>query len=373
MVEDDDDYAVIVRLCLEEPEGLGLAFDLDRVRTLSEGLSMLGAGRYDAALVDLGLPDARGLEAVKTLAAAAPDLPLLVSTNLGAEGVALDSMRLGAQDFLVKGSSDSRLLKRSIRYAIERKSFEVQQKELLERRQRDELKDQWIGTLSHDLRSPLTVISASVAELAQGRAGPLNEAQTVLAGLARRHTDRLVAMVVHLLELLRLESGVVKADLHSIDPADSVRRVRADFIHAASERALALDLDLPASPLKWDVDPNMFEQLVVNLVDNSLRFARKRVLVRLAASHGELSLAVEDDGVGIPPDKHGALFTRFSQLGRSNQKGYKGTGLGLAICKEIVGLHGGTIGVEKSSLGGTAFVVKLPEITPAVAQPPGAS
>lgn len=366
VVEDDDDYVALIRLCLEEPEDMGLVFEIDPAATLAEALKKLSARRYDAALVDLGLPDARELESLKAVAAAAPKLPLLVSTNLGEESVALEAMRLGAQDFIVKGSSDSRLLKRAIRYAIERKALETQ-------RSLDKLKDQWIGTLSHDLRSPLTVICASVAELASGTAGPLNGAQKMLAGLAHRQAERLVGMVVHLLDLLRLENGTVKADLHSIDPADVVRRVVEDFSRAAGERAVKLEADVPAQKLASTVDPNLFEQLVVNLVDNSLRFARARVVVSLAAEGPDLALTVRDDGIGIPPEKHAALFTRYSQLERSKEPGYKGSGLGLAICKEIAAMHGGSIGLKSAVGGGTAFIVKLPINGPARTPPPYAA
>lgn len=373
VLEDDEDYVALVRLCLEEPDDMGLVFELDPAESLAEARRKLSSGSYDAALVDLGLPDARELEAVKVLLAAAPRLPLLVSTGSGGESVALEAMRLGVQDFMVKGSSDSRLLKRAIRYAIERKALEFQRAELAELRHLDKLKDQWIGTLSHDLRSPLTVISAAVAELNSGKAGPLSATQQMLVGLAHRQADRLVNMVVHLLDLLRLESGTVKADLRSIDAAEVVRRVVEDFTFAASERAVRLEADLPQERLAGIVDPNLFEQLVVNLVDNSLRFARERVVVRLSSDGNDLHLTVRDDGIGIPPEKHAALFTRYSQLDRSKKEGYKGTGLGLAICKEISAMHGGTIGIKSADGGGTAFIVRLPIAGPTRTPPPYAA
>ena len=110
----------------------------------------------------------------------------------------------------------------------------------------------------------------------------------------------------------------------------------------------------------------------MNLVDNALRFARSRVIVSLAsAKPSGVELSVEDDGVGIPPEKQGLLFSKYAQLDRPRgPEGYKGTGLGLAICKEIVGLHHGVIKVESAAGVGAVFRVLLPDLTAEAATTP---
>ncbi|UPT72783.1 MAG: hybrid sensor histidine kinase/response regulator [Elusimicrobiota bacterium] len=356
MIEDDEDYATMVRLCLAEPDGMRLFFEIDVASRLAEGLQKLAASRYDAALVDLGLPDADGLDSARAVLAAAPDMPVLVATNQGDESSGLEAMRLGAQDYMIKASSDSRLLKRSIRYAIERKTAQLAREEVV---RREKLKDQWIGTLSHELRTPLALIKSSVSELLDGAAGPLLPQQTMLAQIAARHSDRLIRLVVNLLDLSRMESGVVSPRLAPVDARDVAARVVRDFARAASDRALEFETDFPAEPVRMAADLEMFEQLLVNLVDNALRFAHTRVVVRLRGGPS-VELAVSDDGVGIPKDKLGLLFTRYLQLLRGPEAGYKGTGLGLAICKQIVELHGGEIRAESSPGKGTTFVAVIP-------------
>ncbi|HEX4047764.1 MAG TPA: response regulator, partial [Elusimicrobiota bacterium] len=131
VIEDDLDYVEILRLCLAEPEAMGLAFEVDHAERLTAGLTKLTTSHYDAVLVDLGLPDASGLEAAAAVLAAAPDVPVLVSTNLGDESKAHEAMHMGAQDFMIKASSDSRMLKRSIRYAIERKAAQAQRDQII--------------------------------------------------------------------------------------------------------------------------------------------------------------------------------------------------------------------------------------------------
>jgi signal transduction histidine kinase len=461
VVEDDLDYVEILRLCLSEPEGMGLAFEIDSAVRLAEGLTKLAARRYDAVLVDLGLPDAQGLEAALAVLAAAPDTPVLVSTNSGDEAAAQEAMRLGAQDFMIKASSDSRMLKRSIRYAIERKAALAQRDQIIraaaegmvvvdsqglvqfanaaaekilgataaeligrpfprpvrvgesatlelsrpdgtnavvelrvnevlwhsgraalaclydltdrrrveqlkievaERKRTDEMKDKWLGTISHELRTPLTIIKGAVVDLDEGQAEPLRPQQAMLVGLARRQTERIEKMVSNLLDLTRMESGRARLERKPIDPGAVVRRVAADFQRAAAEHAIKLETKVESELQPLFADADMFEQLIVNLVDNALRFARSRIVVHARAGRdGACEVAVQDDGVGIPPEKKSALFTRFSQLERKPaSNGYKGTGLGLAICKEIVGLHRGRIEVDSPPGGGTTFLIALP-------------
>ena len=95
MIEDDADYVEILRLCLAEPEAMGLEFEVDSAERLAAGLTKLTTARYDAVLVDLGLPDASGLEAVRAVLGAVPATAVLVSTNMGDESTALEAMRLG--------------------------------------------------------------------------------------------------------------------------------------------------------------------------------------------------------------------------------------------------------------------------------------
>jgi signal transduction histidine kinase len=469
LVEDDPDYAEIVRLCLGESDSMDLSYEIDVATRLAEALQKLSVSSYDAALVDLGLPDAAGMDSVTAVLAAAPTMPLLVSTNLGDEKAALEAMRLGAQDFMIKASSDSRLLKRSIRYAIERKTVQAQRDEIIraaadgmvvvdgggivrflnaaaetalgrkhmlgkpfphrakpgeavmlelerpdggkasvemrvtevtwngaraslaslrdvtelrrvdqlkaeveERRRRDELKDKWIGTMSHELRTPLTIIKGAVADLHEGLAEPLKPQQAMLVGLAHRQIERVVRMVNNLLDLSRLEAGV-KAELAPVDAAEVVRRVVSDFSRAASERALKLEAEVPETGQSCSADPDMLEQLIVNLLHNALRFARSKVVVRTACRDGVLELEVRDDGVGIPAEKRDLLFTRFKQLERRKGDDYKGTGLGLSICKEITALHGGTIEASSETGKGTSFLVRLPSDGKKLVPPPVAA
>lgn len=468
VIEDDPDYIELIRLCLDESDGMDLTFELESAARLSEGLTKLLSFRYDAVLVDLGLPDAHGLEAALAVLRAAPDTPVLVSTNLGDEKTALEAMRLGAQDFMIKASSDSRLLKRSIRYAIERKSVLAQRDQIIraaadgmvvvdasgnvqfvnaaaevllgasaesvlgrpfahraqvgesallnipregrpaaaidmrvtevswngrpaalaslrdvtelrrmeqlkaevaQRRKLDELKDEWIDTLAHDLRTPLTIIKCAIIDLGDDERQPLSGEQAALVEMARRQAERVERMTLKILDHSRLQSGGATLSPEPLDAAALIACVVSDFRRAAAERALALDVECARGLPALHADRELFEQLVVNLVDNALRFAHARVVVKASTTpDGRFELAVRDDGVGIPPEKAALIFTRFRQLARDRgAEGYKGTGLGLSICKQIADMHRGTIVAEGHPSEGTAFVVRLPLAGPVAA------
>lgn len=354
MIEDDPAYSELVRLHLADPGLDGFAAQVDAAGSLAEGLRMLEEREYDAVLSDLGLPDAQGLESVSAVLTRFPDVPLLVCTNTGDDTLGLEAVRRGAQDFLRKSEADSRWLRRAIRYAIERKSA----------RRHDELKDRWIAVLSHELRTPLTVIKGVLADLAEGADEQASPRQQLMLGMARRHVDRIARMVVNLLDLSRLESGRARIERRAFDAAALARSAATDVERAARERGVGLETMAAADAPAVVGDPDLFVQLVTNLVDNAARYASKRVQVRAErAPDGAFRLTVTDDGPGIPEEARSLLFTRFSQLERRRGPDtYRGTGLGLAICKEIAVLHHGRIDLESSPGRGTSFIVTLPDV-----------
>ncbi len=216
-----------------------------------------------------------------------------------------------------------------LRDVTELRRVEQLKSEIAERRRVDKLKDEWVETISHDLRTPLTIIKGAVCELHQGHAEPLQPQQAMLIGLARRQVERVERMVVNLLDLSRLESGHARVERKPLDAVALVRRVTGDFARAAAERAIRIDVECEPGAPALSADPDLFEQLVVNLVENALRFAHKLIGVRVRGGDGgAFEFSVQDDGVGIPPEKMNLLFTRFNQLERTRAPdGYKGTGL----------------------------------------------
>ena len=177
--------------------------------------------------------------------------------------------------------------------------------------------------------------------------------------LAHRNVDRLAKMINNLLDLSRLESGAARLSRRELDLRSLAEEV-VQGLRLADTKGVALETDFPQTLPLVQADPEMIAQVITNLTDNALRFARSRVTVRLRSDEGSVRVEIIDDGPGIPAEKIDALFGKFVQLERRSGEGYKGTGLGLAICKEIMRLHGSSIEVSSVVGAGTQFSFRLP-------------
>ena len=229
-------------------------------------------------------------------------------------------------------------------------------------RRLETVRREFVANVSHELKTPITAIKGFVETLLEGGAQDRGETQRYLEIVARQ-ADRLNAIIEDLLTLSRLEQEEAEA---RVELADTV--VRGPLQAAlqaceplARERRIPVTLDC-ASDLMARLNAALFEQAVINLVDNALKYseAGRPVLVSAARSAAGLEIRVKDGGCGIAREHLPRLFERFYRVdrGRSRQQG--GTGLGLAIVKHIVRVHGGTVGVESASGEGSLFTIVIP-------------
>lgn len=239
---------------------------------------------------------------------------------------------------------------------VERLKAEVQ-----ESRRMDRLKDSLMSAVSHEMRTPLTIIKATACQLKEELPAATHKRPAELLRLQHGSILRLEKIVNNILDLSRLESGKAEVLLQRIDPAALLGEAAAGFSLVAEEHGLHIDLELPRGLPPVLADPDLFSQLIGNLLDNALRFARRRVVVGAeAAQAGEVRFSVIDDGPGIPAARIQELFSKFVQVQRSERGSYHGTGLGLAICKEIAQRQGGRIWVESEEGRGCRFHFTLP-------------
>ncbi len=200
----------------------------------------------------------------------------------------------------------------------------------------DEAKGEFIGSVSHELRTPLTSIRLSIANVTDGVVGPVDERALRTLGRIQGDVDRLIDMVNALLEMARLDAGAVEPALEDTDLADLARRAVTTLSPLAEQRRVEVSVDGAG---RARVDPALVHRVVVNLVDNAIKFGPDagRVVVRV----GEGTLSVADRGPGVDGD---GLFEKFRQ-GRQDGVKHGGAGLGLALVRRIVELHGGAIDV----------------------------
>ncbi len=221
----------------------------------------------------------------------------------------------------------------------------------------EKAKRDFVVNVSHELKTPLTAIKGFVETMEPLAAG---EDRSYLE-IIRRNTDRLIAIVEDLLVLSRLETPGMKPAKEPVDVAAIAGNILKLFAKRAGEKGIALELDAPAGLPAVPADPLQIEGLLLNLVDNAVKYTEKgRVAVRLSADERVFLVEVADTGLGIDADHQPHVFERFYVVDKSRSKKLGGTGLGLAIVKHIALAHGGAVSLKSRIGEGTTFSVSLP-------------
>lgn len=231
--------------------------------------------------------------------------------------------------------------------------------ETLERSQG--LERQFLLSVSHDLRTPLTSIRGYAEAVADGTAPDAPAAAGVILGEARR----LERLVRDLLDLARLDARSFSLDLGPVDLVDVAAAIVDGFRLEADEAGVAIGLDAPMAPVTVAGDADRLAQVAANLVENALRFARQRVTVAVTVDAFHATLAVTDDGPGIEAVDRPHVFERLYVARHRPAGAEAGSGLGLAIVRELVAAMGGTAAAEAAGGGGARLVVRLP-VSPAL-------
>ncbi len=243
------------------------------------------------------------------------------------------------------------------------------------RRDRDRSRD-FLADVSHELRTPITALRMS-NELLSESAGddPVTRAEFLES--SRQQLERLDWLAQNLLELSKLDSGLVLLDLRPDDLRAAVESSVEQATATAERRGVELSLSLPPNPIRIRHDPQRIGQVVTNLVGNALKFTPRggSVTVELRPDDDGARIVVRDTGVGIDESELPRIFDRFYRGTMANEARGSGSGLGLAIVKSIVDLHNGRVVVDSRLGGGTTFTVSLPKDPRAVSEtsrPPGA-
>ncbi len=217
------------------------------------------------------------------------------------------------------------------------------------------LERQFLLSVSHDLRTPLTSIRGYAEAIADGTAPDNTRAATIIRSEARR----LERLVTDLLDLAKLDARQFRLELGPTDLSQLVPDVGAGFEHQANQHGVEVVIDGPDTPVIAVADPDRLAQVVANLLDNALKFAESRVLLTYRASATGIEVVVADDGAGIASDDLPHVFKRLYVSHQAPRRRETGSGLGLAIVKELVEAMGGTVNAFARPTGGTQFVVTL--------------
>jgi two-component system, NtrC family, sensor histidine kinase GlrK len=249
----------------------------------------------------------------------------------------------------------------------------------------DEMKKNFISHVSHELKAPLASMQETTQLLLEKIPGPLTEKQQRLLQLNLQSGKRLAQMIGNILDLSRLEAGVVDYEMQLSDIADLMHNVVIEVSGQARAKSLRLITDIQREPLIVQCDPNRMVQLFTNLIENAIRFSSAGGIVgvyvtavpqlprmpsfaharigSIKSSHGYALVGISDSGPGIDDGHKEAVFHEFHQEKQGKKSLGESLGLGLAISRALVEAHQGTIWVEDNVSGGAMFRVLLPRAT----------
>ncbi len=225
----------------------------------------------------------------------------------------------------------------------------------------DRAKTAFFSNVSHEFRTPLTLMLGPVEDMLSRGVGELSPAAKGQLEVVNRNGLRLLRLVNALLDFSRIEAGRVRASYQATD-LTTLTCDLAGVFRAAIERAgLTLVLDCPPVSEPAYVDRDMWEKIVLNLLSNAFKYTFEgKILVSLRERSGGVELVVEDTGIGIPAEEIPRLFERFHRVESARGRTHEGSGIGLALVRELVDLHGGEIRASSTLGQGTAFTVRLP-------------
>ena len=246
----------------------------------------------------------------------------------------------------------------------EARAFEQERKRVQVLEELDRAKTRFFSNVSHEFRTPLTLLLAPLEEVLQ-HAGEVPPPALDAVQVAHRNALRLQRLVNTLLDFSRIEAGGMQMNLQPTDLAAFTADLAANFRAVVERAGLQFGVHCPALPEAVRVDRQMWEKVVLNLLSNAFKFTFEgSIAVSLEAVDDRVELTVSDTGTGIPAEELPHIFQRFHRVEGSRARTFEGTGIGLALVAELAELHGGTVRVASRVNEGTTFTVAIPRGRP---------
>ncbi|MHB8624127.1 MAG: ATP-binding protein [Sulfuricaulis sp.] len=225
----------------------------------------------------------------------------------------------------------------------------------------DHAKTAFFTNISHEFRTPLTLMLGPLEDLLSGSTEVLSPDAANILGLVQRNSVRLLKLVNSLLDFSRIESGRVQANYVPVDLATYTAELASVFRAAIEHTGMHFIIDCPPLPEPVYIDRDMWEKIVLNLISNAFKFTwQGEIEVHMGVADGCAQLTVRDTGVGIPQDEIPRMFDRFYRVPGRVGRTHEGTGIGLALVRELIVLHGGTVSVTSMVGEGSTFKVTVP-------------
>ncbi|WP_051151171.1 hybrid sensor histidine kinase/response regulator [Mastigocladopsis repens] len=323
--------------------------------------------RFDVVLLDLSLPDSFGLDTVKEFRKAVPNIPVVVLSRLDNEELALQALAEGAQDYIVKDQITIQVLVRAIRYAIQRGQIfnqlwasEQRTREALAKEQElNQLKSNFVAMVSHEFRTPISIIRTSTELLANYNPQLTEERRAKYFQRIQVSINQMVQLLDEVLFLSKTEAEKVAYQPALLDLKNFCQELAEILqLNLGGQRNIVFSCQGECTPAK--MDEKLLSCIFTNILSNAIKysFPDSTIYFDLSCQDGIATFRVQDQGLGIPLKDQARLFESFYRA--RNVGKIQGTGLGLVIVKKCVALHRGEIQIESEEGVGTTVTVRLP-------------
>lgn len=376
VVEDDGVDRLLIKRAFQRADD---TMHLSWATLVGEAVRCLQDDGYDIIVTDLSLPDSSGVDTVVRLREVSADTPIIVVSGLEDPDTAAELISLGVEDCFVKGDLSPSMLNRAIRHSIQRHANQLHIRNLLkdvrkktvllEEKNRKLAKlyaqaHDFVDNVSHEFRTPLTVVKEYISLVRNEYVGEVNEEQVRLLGIAEDRADDLNTMVDDMLDISRLESGMLCVYRRGCKIGEIVDRVFHSLQQKASVKKIDLQWEIDSSETVVYCDPEKASRVITNLVVNAIKFSDRNGIVKVSVAAepvtGDVRFSISDNGPGIDEEALRSIFQRFKQLEQSVRSSTRGFGLGLNIAKDLVLLNFGSIDVQSAVGEGTEFSFTVP-------------
>lgn len=349
----------------------------------ADGIQQAGVEQPALIITNLAMPDTDGSGLVASLKEGAPEACIVTMTDYGAEQLAANALREGAEDYLIRPvqpweivSTAAEVLERAelrrrnvqLTEALRQRQAELELRnvELEEANARLREADMWKENLTnmiiHDLKNPLGVVQGTMIYFKGTLADTLDHKQSQLLESALISAERALKLVSAILDVRRLEEGRMPLELQAIAPRDAIQTCLDETYPLLTMHGLTAALDISQELPAVRADFGALIRIIGNLIDNAVKFTPAGGQVTLSAQRvaDGVRFSVADTGFGIPPEQHERIFEKFAQAGIRAEGQRGGVGLGLTFCKLAVEAHDGRIWVESERGMGATFHFVLP-------------
>jgi signal transduction histidine kinase len=383
VVDDEESIRLTLRAFLQNN-----GYTVDIAEDANGALAKLVNGSWDVVVTDIVLPGSSGVELLKAIHTLAPEVQVIMMTGEPTVETAAEAVRADACDYLTKPVSKETILL-SVGHAVKIKNLRDDRR-LMEEEMRaareaaeaaNQAKTDFMSSMNHELRSPLTAILGFSELLQEKFFGPLNPKQEGYVNDIVESGRHLLALINDVLDLAKVEAGKMELSLSTVPVAPLLEHSLMMIKEKCLAHGIRLSLDVPEELLPFTIraDERQMKQVLFNLLSNAGKFTPDGGSITLSArlllvpdpspdpsdpnpKQPVLLISVTDTGIGIPPEFHSHIFHEFMQIRNDMTGKTPGTGLGLSLVKRFVELHGGRVWVESEGEGkGSAFRFTLPQ------------